>query len=181
MNKKKLGIGVVVLCSVALVYTAFTYLRDKGGDTEMIQEEGVRAPAFTLPDTWGETISLEDIEGKIRILNLWASWSPYSAEELAMFERVQREYASDVSVIALSRDNNPEDGKNFVKEKGFSESIIFVYDKNDAYFKEINGFAVPETLFLNEDGTIVYHKRGPITYDEVVEVIEQELQTHAGN
>lgn len=180
MNKKKLGIGVVVLCGIALIFTTFTYLREKN-DTEMVKEEGVQAPVFTLPNAWGETISLEDIEGKIRILNLWASWSPYSAEELAMFERVWNEYGPDVSVIALSRDNNPEDGKAFVAEKGFGEGILFVYDKDDAYFKEINGFAVPETLFLNPEGNIIFHKHGPITYEEVISIIEPELQKHAGN
>ncbi len=180
MNKKKLGIVVVVLCGIVLLVGVFVIFRDESV-TEVVQEEGILAPTFSLPDAWGSTFSLEDIEGKIRILNMWASWSPYSAEELAMFERVQNEYAPEVTVIALSRDNNPEDGKAFVTEKGFGEGILFVYDKDDAYFKEINGFAVPETLFLNENGTIVYRKHGPITYEEVVAVIEQELQQHARN
>jgi len=175
MRRSTIIIGALV---VSLVVIAGTYFYAKySGDKETVESETrpVIAPEFSFPDASGKTISLESLEGKVKILNFWASWSPYSKEELDSLNRIQKEFGSEVVVVALSRDQYPSLGQEYLKENSIEQSIVFIFDKEDDYFKKIEGFAVPETVFLNENDEIVLHKHGPITYEEVREQVENML------
>jgi len=48
-----------------------------------------------------------------------------------------------------------------------SDKLIFLLDPKDTFYKSIGGFAMPETLFVNSDGTINFHKRGPMRAEEI--------------
>jgi thiol-disulfide isomerase/thioredoxin len=139
-------------------------------------EKYTKAPDFSLPDASGNMVSLSDVEGKVTIVNFWASWSPYSKDELGALVRLKREYGSDVAIVALNRDVNPADGRAYLESLQLGEELLFVYDSDDAYFKKVSGFAVPETLFLKENKDIFYHKHGPMTYDEMKVHVETMLQ-----
>lgn len=174
MNRSTLTIVGALLLSAIIIAGVYFFVVQK--DTDEQGDVGVgykEAPAFSLPDAKGSIVSLAEIEADIKIVNFWASWSPYSADELKAFNRIQSEYGGLVSVVALSRDTHPEDGKRFLIEKGIENNITFVYDRDDAYYKKVDGFAVPETLFLNEKGEIVKHQHGPITYEEIRFQVEE--------
>jgi len=48
-----------------------------------------------------------------------------------------------------------------------------VQDPNDSFYKSIGGFAMPETLFIDGEGNIRLHKRGPMTYEEMKVAVEK--------
>jgi thiol-disulfide isomerase/thioredoxin len=120
-------------------------------------------------------IDLGDVTSDVKIITFWASWNPYSADELRTFNRIEDEYGDAVAVVALNRDTYPTDGKLFLQKESIRDNLIFVYDRDDAYYHMVDGFAVPETLFLNREGDIVFHKHGPITETEIKQHIEQIL------
>ncbi len=165
-----------VLLSCLLVVGVYFYVHKNEKVNTYTEKKLIKAPNFNLPDAEGNVISFENIKSDVKIINFWASWSPYGAKELTVFSKIKDEYGNKVDIIALDRDNNTQDGKRFLKSLNLNEDIIFVYDKNDEYFKKTNGFAVPETVFLNKDEEIVFHKHGPITYEEVRKNIEEMLK-----
>lgn len=147
---------------------------------ELLKNKGdegfVKAPAFSLPDTSGNPVSLSDMQGKVTVVNFWASWSPYSKDELSSLIRLKKEFGDDVSIVALNRDSNPNEGKAYLASLQLNQELIYVYDRNDDYFKKVQGFAVPETLFLIGNEDIYFQKHGPMTYDEMKEQIVAILQ-----
>jgi len=162
--------AVLAVVFLALCTSVYVFLQKQKTQDAPV-EEYAQVPDFTLPDASGSMVSLHDSHGKVTIVNFWASWSPYSKDELTSFVRLKKEFGDDVVIIALNRDNNPADGVLFLGSLQLGDDLLFVYDKNDEYFKKIQGFAVPETLFLIGNEDIFYQKHGPITYDEMREQV----------
>jgi len=168
-----IGGALVVLVIGGLVLLYISFLRDSKDSEESAL---LQAPDFSLPDASGKSISLETLEGDVRVLTFWASWSPYSRDELTSLCKLKEEYGDKVSVAALNRDTNPADGRAYLESLGLGEVLVFVYDQQDEYFKEVNGYAMPETLFLDADAKIVAHQHGPMTYEEMRAQIDSMLQ-----
>ncbi len=135
-----------------------------------------RAPTFSLPSLGGEPIALESIPGELRVVYFWASWSPYARDDLAVLARIKREQGDALTVVALDRDTNVRDGRAFAEALDLRDSVLFVFDSDDAYFKRAGGFAVPETLFLDRAGGILEQVHGPLTEDVLRERIAVYLK-----
>ncbi len=133
------------------------------------------APNFSLPDASGKMISLDSLEAELVVINFWASWSPYSKDELKYLVELKKEFGDRIEIVCLNRDTDPLQGKQFLQQENIGEELLFVYDAQDEYFKKVSGFAVPETVFLTEGDEIVYHKHGPMTYDEMKARVEDIL------
>jgi len=169
---------ILVLCTVLLsiVLITITYHYVNKEESVIVNQEGVViADSFTLPNAEGESVSLESIEGGVKVINLWASWSPYSADELRSLNTLQNEYKGELQVVALCRDTNPIEGKEYLATQPFEHTVTYVFDETDEYYKKIDGYAVPETLFLNENNEVIFHSHAPMTYEEMKSQIDYIL------
>jgi thiol-disulfide isomerase/thioredoxin len=167
--------GRTVLLVVALVVVLALYLYLAFRDNSTVDDSVARAPGFSLPDATGLDVVLSDIQADLRLVHFWASWSPYSAEDLTSLSRLQTEFGDKVAVIALNRDTNPQEGKDYLAGLGVGDRVIFAYDREDTYFKEVGGYNMPETLFVAPDDTILLHVRGPMPYETAREHIVRLL------
>jgi thiol-disulfide isomerase/thioredoxin len=156
-----IGAGVTVLAAGGGYYL---YQSQTQKDMEGVY---LTAPDFTLPTQDGTPIVLSEVRGDIRIINFWASWNPYSKDELVALVRLKQAHGDDVEIIALNRDTNPHDGYAFLQSIGLSQELTFVFDEQDGYFDQVHGFAAPETLFLDKKGNIIMQQHGPMTYEEM--------------
>lgn len=67
----------------------------------------VPAANFTLQNQEGEAISLNSFQGKIVVVNFWASWCAVCRSEKPSLEKLQDEYGTDnVVVLALASDRD---------------------------------------------------------------------------
>jgi thiol-disulfide isomerase/thioredoxin len=67
----------------------------------------VPAANFTLQNEKGESVSLNSFEGKIVVVNFWASWCAVCRSEKPSLEKLQDEYGTDnVVVLALASDRD---------------------------------------------------------------------------
>jgi len=124
---------------------------------------------FVLPDYEGNNIPLADFKGKPLVINSWAVWCPFCREELPAFGELQKEFGDQVVVIAIDRQEPLEKAKGYTDGLGISSDMLFLLDSSDSFYKSIGGFSMPETIFVDSDGNIVVHKRGPMDLDEMRE------------
>jgi len=69
--------------------------------------EPAPAPDVRFTDADGEQMSLGDFEGKVVLLNLWATWCAPCVKELPDLDRLQAAMGGDTfQVVALSSDRN---------------------------------------------------------------------------
>ena len=125
------------------------------------------SPDFSLQDYEGNTIRRSQFLGKALVLNCWASWCPFCVEELPDFARVQEEFGGQAVVIAINRAESQVTAKKFSDQVGVTGRLTLLLDPADSFYRSIGGFSMPETIFVDKDGFIRHHKRGPMDVSEI--------------
>lgn len=171
-------IGVILLILVgAAVATYVTQqnVRLSERDTEATRTLSA-AEDTPYTDLTGNPFSFDAYRGQVRVVNSWASWTPFSTQELADFEVLAKEYAEkNVAVIAINRKEPKERAQHFLSTIGEFTAVDFAVDLTDAYYQSIGGFSMPETVFYDAKGNIVMHKRGFMSLEEMHTYTEKAL------
>jgi len=163
--------GVIVITIIAfLIFTGFS--NEKEG---MMGMASIRAPDFSLEDYSGQIVTLADFSGKPLVINSWAAWCPFCKKELVDFVTVQKEFGDKFVIIAIDRAESLETAKKYTDELGVTDDLIFLLDSNDSFYRSIGGFSMPETIFVDKEGRIQIHKRGPMDLGEIRDKIQAIL------
>ncbi len=80
-------------------YLFYVFLLLGGGATA--QGVGEVAPDFTLQDSTGKTVTLDEFAGKPLLLNFWATWCPPCQEELPLFQTL-KEQTPELQVLLVN-------------------------------------------------------------------------------
>lgn len=126
-------------------------------------------------DINGRKVKLKEFAGKPMIVNAWATWCPFCVEELEAFAEVKAEFGDSIEVIAVDRAEPVKTAKTYIEKLAIKDDLIWLLDPKDSLYKTIGGFSMPETLFIKADGTINFHKRGPMTVDEIRDRVQELL------
>ena len=145
--------------------------------------EGSVCPDFSLQryenatgDLTDETYSPADSRGKITVINFWGTLCDPCKAELPYFDRVAAE-EEDVVVVAAHSIQSMEYAPSYIEENYPESKMIFVQDEVQAGGRDVFGLlggknAYPHTVILDKEGTIVYMHTGSLSYDRLMEEIE---------
>lgn len=175
MKKLVLGVGILVVAGVVMFGIASRNAPESPEERANTASQFQKVPNFNLQDFDGNTISLSDFEGKPLVINSWAAWCPFCKEELVAFATVQEEFTDQIVIMAIDRAESREVAKKYSDELGVTDDLIFLLDPNDSFYRSIGGFSMPETIFVDKDGNIRIHKRGPMDVNEIRDKIQQIL------
>lgn len=149
------------------------------------------APALDLPllvtadglGEVGDTIGLSDLEGRIVVLNFWASWCDPCKSEAPILEGIARGYrerGEDVVVLGNDIQDVPGDAEAFIRDHDISYASLRDGSGDSERRWETTG--VPETFIIDRDGRIALKLQGEVTRPEELTVaIEQLLKEPAGS
>jgi len=114
-------------------------------------------PEFTLKNTDGDTVRLSDFNGKIVLIEMWASWCGYCNTEAPALNALYADYkAKSFEIIGISIDVNPSAWKNKVKDHGITFTQVNDSRGFDApVIEAYNVSSIPKMILLNEDGVVV--------------------------
>src|SRR5512139_2422291 len=135
-------------------------------------QPGQKIDNFTLPLYSGyeyegkSEISLEDLRGKVVVMNFWASWCKPCEQEAAELQQVWEEYEPTGEVIFLGADyvDTEPNARVYLKKFGITfPNGPDLATKISQYFR-IKG--VPETYFIDREGVLRYIQVGPFTSAE---------------
>jgi thiol-disulfide isomerase/thioredoxin len=113
----------------------------------------------TLEDLAGAKFKLTDYQGKVVVLNVWATWCGPCRREIPEFVAMRKEFAAgEVEILGVTMEderNTPEGVKEFVSEFGIDYRIAWA---DLDFYKTIlsPGFQIPQTYVLGRDGRVVY-------------------------
>ncbi|HKS28754.1 MAG TPA: TlpA disulfide reductase family protein [Pyrinomonadaceae bacterium] len=106
---------------------------------------------------------LSDFNGKVVVLNLWASWCGPCRMEVPEYERVRKEYAGrGVEFIALTTED-PRTASDRVKQfvREFKFGFRHGWADPETAVTLMNGRnIIPQTYVISPDGRVVSHWRG---------------------
>lgn len=176
MKTSSIIIGVVVLIAVGWLLISNTGdHQNMNPNSNVPSAQSEKVPDFALQDYAGKTVRLADFAGKPLVINSWAAWCPFCRKELVDFVTVQKEFGDKVIVIAVDRAESRDTAKKYTDELGVTGDMVFLLDPSDSFYQSIGGFSMPETVFVNSNGDIVFHKRGPMDVKEMRERMQQLL------
>jgi peroxiredoxin len=134
------------------------------------------APAWQLQDLSGQTIHSTDYQGKVVILDFWATWCPPCRMEIPGFIDLQKKYQSQgLAVIGISVDQaSPDSVKTFVQQIGINYPILQADDKVTAAYGGIEG--LPTTIIIDRGGHIVKQYLGLTEKSEIEAAIKPLLK-----
>lgn len=140
-------------------------------DNEPISDikPGAPAPDFTLKTLDGDTVSLSDYQGKIVLLNFWATTCGYCVQEMPDLDKLNKEY-EDVVVLAVDVMEKEDKVREFIEDGGYDFDVALDLDGQVAMTYLIPGF--PTSYFIEEDGTLIRTIVGMLEYDKMVWIIE---------
>ncbi len=171
---------VLVLIVVLAGYYTFDVVKKRGQIAESTQailqnEEG----RVTYTDVTGKEVKLDDNFGKVVIVTLWASWSPFSTEELPRLDELAGSYdKAKVSFVALNRKESKYQAERFLTTLPQLPNLQIVIDQDDKYYGGIGGYAMPETIVYDQEGKELLHVRGVSKNEELKAAIEQALNSN---
>jgi peroxiredoxin len=144
--------GIVLLLAGALAAGVYFL-----GDELFPVEVGSEAPQIhgVTVDAARRQKTLADYEGKVLLVNVWATWCEPCRVEMPSIEKLHREFASQgLAVVAISVDDPgaEERIRDFVKELGLTFEVLHDPDKVTSRNYQI--VAYPETFVIARDGTI---------------------------
>ncbi|MFN3402967.1 MAG: redoxin domain-containing protein [Cytophagaceae bacterium] len=135
-----------------LMLTSFTVLA--GGGPKV----GEKAPDFTITDPTGKSITLSSLQGKVILLDFWASWCLPCREANKELIHVYKKFNPEgFEIFSISLDSKKEPWMNAIKAdkltwpnhgsdlKGWDNKVAVAY----------NVGSIPATFLIDERGVIV--------------------------
>lgn len=128
---------------------------------------GQPAPTTRVPELEGRgSLSLADLRGQIVVVNFWASWCVACREEHPALTAAARDYrAAGVTFVGVDFQDGQDSAIRFLDELGRGgPNYRYVTDPGSRLALDFGVFGIPETFFIDRDGTIVGKITGPSTY-----------------
>jgi thiol-disulfide isomerase/thioredoxin len=147
--------------------------------TNKVNEDWANLPvALDEINNEGVQKLMQNGSDKLRLINIWATWCGPCVIEYPEFINIHRMYQGrDFEFISLSADKIEHKDKALKFLQGKNSAVKnYIYSGSDIYQliesvdKEWDG-ALPYTILLEPDGTVVYKKMGTIDPLELKKVI----------
>lgn len=144
-------------------------------NAEVVNQEGNKAPDFTLISTDGKKINLSDYKGKVVILDFWATWCGPCRRGVPDLVSIQKNYNDKVVVIGISLDSDrtKKDILPFMKEYGINYPIV--YGTNEVVMSYGNIQAIPTSFLIDQKGNVVDKYVGLVSKEIYLERIKTLL------
>lgn len=132
-----------------------------GGASAGAEDDNIAGKAaplqFTLKDMNGVDVKLSSFQGKVLLINFWATWCGPCRVEIPYLIELQRQYAEDVVVLGVSVDDPAEKLQPYATEMKVNYPLLVGNGRQD--FQDAYGpfWGIPVTVFVGRDGTI--HKK----------------------
>jgi peroxiredoxin len=117
------------------------------------------APSFVLPDLSGKVVRMDDLRGKVVVLNLWTTWCPPCVDEMPTLESLAKTMAGrDFVLLAISEDETPSKVGPWIEQRRFTFPVLL--DERGQVGADLGITGYPETFVIDRTGRIVHHHVG---------------------
>ena len=153
---------------------------NSGLDSKLKPYRGnIQPQPFTLRDAGGKTFEVKRFQGRVTLVNFWASWCPPCVEEIPSLNRLKQEMQGNAfQLISINYAESPQHIREFMRKVAVDFPVLVDPDgKLSAQWKVI---AFPSTFVIGPDGRIHYGANAAIHWDapEVVQQLNQLAESH---
>ena len=150
-----------------------------------------KAPDFILQALNDSSYTLSNMDGKVVLINFWATWCGPCRMEIPEFNELHKSYhEKGLEILGISVSDNKKQLKNFTKSFAVDYPLLYggARDMNNIMKNYGGVYAVPSSFLIGKDGSIIWSYPGailklydPQTFSTLVYKIEKELKNVASD
>lgn len=171
----RMRILLITVISIVTVVLAVVFATRFGQDPRLSPSPLIGAPA---PDPVLDVVEsdtslrLSELRGDIVVVNFWAPWCVPCRAEHPHLLQIAADYESfGVTVVGITYQSTEAAAISYLDELGRGYPVVM--DDRSRAAIEFGVRGVPETFFIDRDGTVVAKVAGPVDYSIMSATIDQ--------
>jgi cytochrome c biogenesis protein CcmG/thiol:disulfide interchange protein DsbE len=117
-------------------------------------------------------LSSAAFRGELTLVNVWASWCVPCADEVPFLEKLAKD--KRIRLVGINYKDPTDNARRFLNRYG-NPFVAVGVDASGRTSIDWGVYGVPETYLIGRDGTIAYKLVGPVTADNLANIIEPEI------
>lgn len=135
---------------------------------------GSRLPSFFVAGLNGESFSSTDLNAKVNVITLWASWNYESINIQNMLARLKRQHEGSIKVLSISIDGSVKDCRNIVDRDSIRWTTVCDGRMWDTpVLQKIGMSYLPDNIVVDGQGKILART---LSYQELSKKIEELIE-----
>lgn len=172
ITKEQISNGIWILAILLILFTPvgfharvivnkikmFVMSADEVDAEEQITLESYN---WNLVDLEGNRFSFATTQGKVVVVNIWATWCPPCVAELPSFADLYKDYQDKVVFAFLANDERDK-VEAFIEKKGYTLPVYFQASPTPA---ELETSSIPASYVISKNGKIVVDEKGAVNWN----------------
>jgi thiol-disulfide isomerase/thioredoxin len=134
-------------------------------------EVGEPAPEVMLNYLDGGSQKLSELRGRPVVLNFWGSSCAPCLQEMPAFQKVHESLGDEVTIVGVDVADTQESGDTMARRTGVAYRNA--RDPRSELFAVFTGIALPRTVLIDADGTVVASHSGALTEAGLTELLHE--------
>ncbi len=161
--------------AIGVVFAGFAIVAATGLDTDPSFEGGnllgLPAPDVELVSFDGEPLRLSDMAGRVIIVNFWNDWCIPCRQEYPSLVSFHNRHVDDpdFAMVGILRASSQAAAEGWLADN--PAGWLLVTDPGERASVDFGTIAQPETFVINPDGVVVGVQRGPVTFDDLEQML----------
>lgn len=182
---RRLHRSAALVVSLALASVALAGCADEPEEAQPeVEVIGTLTGGDPLPEATFEVlgdperqVSMADLRGTPAVVNFWATWCAFCVEEMPDLEAAHQVLGDAVTFVGIDRQDNTERALALAEETGVT--YLLLSSPDGGFYTEVKARGMPTTLLVDADGVIRYRHAGPVTTEELLDLVEEHLGVSA--
>jgi thiol-disulfide isomerase/thioredoxin len=116
------------------------------------------APKLVIHDLAGKVTSIDDLKGKVVLVNFWATWCPPCRAEVPELIALQKKLGDKLQIIGISEDDSIDDVHKYIEKMGINYPVVM---STSEIVQAYGGVAaLPTTFVVDPEGKVVQRHLG---------------------
>lgn len=139
-----------------------------------VSEENRALPKLQVTLLDGSGLNLEQLRGKVVLVNFWATWCPYCRHEMPAMESFYHDYKTKgFEIIALSQDEDAAKVAAFMSGEAYHFPVALQPAGASAVFGGVS--RLPTSFLIDKQGRVRKKISGQVHYARLKDLVEPLL------
>ena len=128
-------------------------------------------PELVLQDLQGKQVSLQQLQGKPVVINMWATWCTPCRREMPVLQQAQKSHPN-IQFVLLNQGEKAPVVTAYLQKNQVDVPHVWLDETMQAR-STLPYQGLPNTYFLNKKGEIVAHSLGEIKHEQLEQYLQQ--------
>jgi len=140
-------------------------------------QQAVKLIEFSFPDISDQMQSVSQWQGKLLVVNFWASWCGPCLEEIPEFIKLQAEYQHrGLQFVGIAIEDKAAVAA-YLQKININYPVLIAGDAGISLAQQFGNIinAVPFTIIVNQAGLVVHRQPGGLSRRELLDILDPLL------